>query len=250
MTKPMPTLFISHGSPTTILETNSKALKFWKTIPKFLPETPKAIVCVSAHWMTYGGVKITSSENPETIYDFGGFQDELYEMTYKSPGNPSLAKQIQSLIEKQGIKCQLDSKRGYDHGCWTILKSIFPDATIPVIQVSLIGEDSLNIKIGEALSSLKKEGVLIICSGGIVHNIGMTMKYFSNIHSKPQVWAEEFQQHVQSVVSKPLKEMKEEIQDFKKLKDSKLAIPTSEHFLVNSICVKSVAFGCCGWDCR
>eukprot|EP01080_Neovahlkampfia_damariscottae_P001731 gene1731-500_t len=230
--KTMPSIFLSHGSPNTIIK-QTKAFKFWRDdVKKYIPEKPKGIICISAHWMTNREVRITASPKPKTIHDFGGFEQELYRMTYDSPGDPVLARKVQYMLKKNGIPASLDPRRGYDHGSWTLMKSIFPKADIPMIQISLINkDDETNFKIGEAIKNLKKEGILIIGSGGVIHNLGLTFQYFHHQDPQPVKWAIEFQDRIKSIVQKPYHEMKNEIMIYEKFLHSKLAIPTNEHFL-------------------
>eukprot|EP01080_Neovahlkampfia_damariscottae_P001732 gene1732-501_t len=238
----MPTLYFSHGSPNTIMNNKSKAFNYWKKEAiKYIPEKPKGIICISAHWMTNREVRITASEKPETIHDFGGFERELYEMTYNSPGDPVLAKTVQTLLQNNGVKAELDKYRGYDHGAWTILKSIYPKADIPVVQVSLSSkDDETNFKIGQAIKNLKKEGILIVCSGGIIHNLGMTFQYFRVRDPKPEPWAIKFQNTIKDIVQKPYKQMVEDIMNCRKIVDYKLAVPSNEHFLPVIVAMGSI----------
>src|SRR5512135_1124379 len=128
----MPVLFIGHGNPMNAIETNNFT-EGWSDCVKSFP-IPSAVLCISAHWET-GGILVTSMEKPKTIHDFGGFPEELYRVDYPAPGNPGLAQELQSLIT--GIKIGADEKWGLDHGCWSVLKHMYPDADVPVIQLSL-----------------------------------------------------------------------------------------------------------------
>lgn len=171
-------LYIPHGGgPLPLLdhEDHKEMIAFLKQIPSSIP-TPSAIIMISAHWESQD-VSITSSENPEMIYDYSGFPKETYEITYPAPGNPELAKKVQTLLENQGIKANLDDKRGYDHGLYVPLKLMYPKAQIPCIQISLVKglDPKKHIEIGNALSELKDENILVIGSGMSLHNMQALM---------------------------------------------------------------------------
>jgi 4,5-DOPA dioxygenase extradiol len=133
---------------------------------------PKAILCISAHWLTMGTF-VTAMETPPTIHDFGGFPKELFEVNYPAPGNPELAKEIKNLITTTSVG--LDHEWGLDHGCWTIVRHMYPDADIPVLQLSIDYSQSAqyHYDLAKQLASLRKKGVLILGSGNMVHNLGM-----------------------------------------------------------------------------
>lgn len=166
----MPILFIGHGSPMNAIEENN-FVKQWKLIAKNLPP-PKAILCISAHWETKGTF-VTAMPNPKTIHDFGGFPQALFDVQYPAPGNTVLASEISQLGDSFIIN--EDTNWGLDHGCWSILKPMFPNASIPVLQLSL--DYTLSAKhhmdMAAQLSVLRERGVLIIGSGNMVHNLRM-----------------------------------------------------------------------------
>jgi 4,5-DOPA dioxygenase extradiol len=166
----MPVLFVGHGSPMNAIEDN-EFVTGWRNIGKTIPKT-ETILCISAHWETRGTF-VTAMEKPNTIHDFGGFPMELYEVNYPAPGSPELAKETKTLIKVTEVG--LDDKWGLDHGCWSVLKHLYPDAAIPVIQLSLDYYQSpqYHYDLSKELSSLRKKGVLIIGSGNMVHNLGM-----------------------------------------------------------------------------
>lgn len=166
----MPTLFISHGGPNVVLE-DTPARDYLMTLSQRLPK-PKAIVIVSAHFET-DGVTVVTDPAPAMIYDFGGFAKELYEMVYPAPGDPELADRVWNLLENAGLQPQTIGRRGFDHGTWTPLKLMFPDAGIPVVQVSVDPnrDAAWHFAIGQALAPLREEGVLLIGSGHITHNL-------------------------------------------------------------------------------
>jgi 4,5-DOPA dioxygenase extradiol len=163
----MPALFIGHGSPTNVVEDNSFT-KHLKYLGKILPK-PKAIMVISAHWMTHG-IFVSSAKSPEMIYDFFGFPDVLYQIKYPCPGAEKIAKQLEKKFPE---KIKADSHYGLDHASWTLLKHIYPDADIPVFEMSI--DLALPLKdhyeFGKQLSFLRDEDVLVIGSGNMVHNL-------------------------------------------------------------------------------
>lgn len=167
----MPTLFISHGGPNIVLD-DTPARTYLRNLSALLPATPKAIVIVSAHFET-DGVAVVTDPNPATIHDFGGFAPELYKMVYPAKGDPVLAQAVVDRLAKAGLDPHTYEKRGYDHGTWTPLLLAFPDARIPVVQVSIDPRrDAVwHYAIGKALSELRRDGILLIGSGHITHNL-------------------------------------------------------------------------------
>lgn len=166
----MPSVFISHGGPDIVLG-DSPARKYLEGLST-VTGTPEAIVICSAHFET-GGAVVVSDPNPEMIYDFGGFPDELYRMVYSAPGSPELAGRIQSMLTDAGIETQLLARRGFDHGVWTPMKLAFPKADIPVVQLSIDpGRDAAyHFALGAALAPLRAENILLVGSGHITHNL-------------------------------------------------------------------------------
>jgi 4,5-DOPA dioxygenase extradiol len=169
-TEKLPVLFVGHGSPMNAVEEN-EFTEGWKETGKSFPE-PEAILCISAHWET-DGTHVTSMGKPETIHDFGGFPRQLYEVQYPAPGDPALAREVKSLI---GLtETVLDESWGLDHGCWSVLRRMYPAANIPVIQLSLNRRQpaQFHYDLARELAPLRKKGVLIIGSGNMVHNLRM-----------------------------------------------------------------------------
>ncbi len=166
----LPFFFVGHGSPMNGIEENDFS-KYWKELGTKLPK-PKAILCISAHWLTTGTF-VTTMEKPHTIHDFGGFPKELFEVNYPVSGNPELATEIKNLITTTSVG--LDHEWGLDHGCWTIVRHMYPDADIPVLQLSIDYSQSAqyHYDLAKHLASLRKKGVLILGSGNMVHNLGM-----------------------------------------------------------------------------
>jgi 4,5-DOPA dioxygenase extradiol len=169
-TEKTPVLFLGHGSPMNAIKDNEFS-NGWKTVGKSIPK-PNAILCISAHWETKG-TQVTAMEKPKTIHDFGGFPKELFEVQYPAPGNPELAKKTQGMVRMTEIS--LDEKWGLDHGCWSVLKHLYPAADVPVIQLSLdyYQEAQFHYDLAKELALLRKKGILIIGSGNMVHNLRM-----------------------------------------------------------------------------
>ncbi|GLT13610.1 DODA-type extradiol aromatic ring-opening family dioxygenase [Vibrio algivorus] len=167
-----PVMFVGHGSPMFAIEASHARELLDQHQSEF--NAVKAIVVVSAHWMTNGYTGVTSDNAPQTIHDFGGFPTELYQLQYPVAGNPSLALEIEQQLEQAGFNVQLQAERGLDHGAWVPLMHLVPKADIPVIQVSInsysSGEDVY--RLGQTLSQLREQGVAIIGSGSITHNLG------------------------------------------------------------------------------
>ena len=165
----MPVLFLGHGSPMNGIEDNPYS-RNWKDLGQTLP-TPRMILVVSAHWLTKG-THVTAMENPRTIYDFGGFPDALYQVKYPAPGSPEMAKEVVQSIKS--VQVGLDHEWGLDHGTWTIVRHMYPEANIPVLQLSIdIRKDAAwHFQLAQDLQKLRSKGVLIIGSGNIVHNLG------------------------------------------------------------------------------
>jgi 4,5-DOPA dioxygenase extradiol len=215
----LPAIFFGHCSPMNIIEDN-KYTQSWTTISKSFAK-PKAIISISAHWETKG-TKVTSNEIQKTIHDFYGFPKELYEIDYSSKGNLDLATKINKLIPK----IDLDDSWGLDHGTWSILKHIYPNKDIPVIQISIDRNKTPqeHYELAKKLQIFRDEGVLIIGSGNIVHNLRM-IKW--NEDSIPYPWAVDFNSEIKSAI---LNNDIKKIFDYRKIKGSREAVPTHEHF--------------------
>ena len=166
----MPALFIGHGSPMNGIQGNEFSLS-WQKMGQEIPQ-PKAVLCVSEHWLT-SGTHITAMPNPRTIHDFGGFPKELYEVQYPAPGSPELAATTAALVKKTPV--HLDHEWGLDHGTWTVVRHMYPEANIPVLQLSIDYNKpaQYHYELAQELAALRKKGVLIIGSGNMVHNLGM-----------------------------------------------------------------------------
>lgn len=168
--KRMPVLFVGHGNPMNAITDNIFSRE-WRRIGSTLP-TPRAILCVSAHWETQG-TQVTAMERPRTIHDFGGFPPSLFEVQYPAPGSPAVAQQTAAAVHSATIG--LDNSWGLDHGCWSVLMHLFPKADVPVLQLSLDRSRPArwHYDFGKELAALRRRGVLIVGSGNIVHNLRM-----------------------------------------------------------------------------
>jgi aromatic ring-opening dioxygenase catalytic subunit (LigB family) len=174
----LPTYFLSHGGgpwPWMKKEQGDTFLKLEQSlikIPDSLPEVPKAVLVISGHWET-DGFRISSSEKPGMVFDYYGFPEHTYHISYPAPGAPWLAERVHALLEEGGIDSVLDDERGFDHGTFTMLKPMYPEATMPIVQLSLDKklDPELHLKIGRLLKPLREEGVLIIGSGLSYHNL-------------------------------------------------------------------------------
>src|SRR5215207_5313154 len=166
----LPAVFVSHGAPTLAVEEHA-AVEFLKRLGGELGK-PESILCVSAHWNTEAPT-VSGTERPETIHDFGGFPEELYRMRYTAPGAPNLAGRVRELLGEAGLACTVSPARGLDHGAWVPLKLIYPEADVPVTQLSvqpLLGAEH-HFLMGRALAPLRQERVLILATGSATHNL-------------------------------------------------------------------------------
>lgn len=225
-TAKMPVLFLGHGSPMNAIEENEFVAGF-RNIAKTIP-TPTAILCISAHWYTKG-TKVTAMEMPQTIHDFGGFPKELFEVQYPAKGSPELALLTKELILPTEV--ELNHDWGLDHGAWSVIKHLYPEANIPVIQISidysLTGQ--AHFEMAKKLESLRNKGILIIGSGNIIHNLRMVDWANFNKDNHGYDWAKEAHADFNKFMLDG---------DFKSLinyqnhsKAWNLAIPTPDHYL-------------------
>lgn len=219
----IPALFVSHGSPTLAVEKNEYT-DFLKELGNNIK--PKAIVVFTAHWENEVTTISSRDDAYEMIYDFGGFGRELYEIQYPAKGSTEIAEFLKSKLEDQEIPSKMDYKRGLDHGAWVVLRLMYPKANIPVIQVSINPwlSPEEQFRIGKAIKDLKEEDILIIGSGGTVHNL-RTIKWGS---TEPEPWAVEFDDWL---IEKVRNKDKEALFNYKKLAPhAKMAVPREEHF--------------------
>ena len=220
----MPVLFVGHGSPMNAIEENEFTL-YWKKLAAEI-EKPKAVLCVSAHWLTRGTF-VTAMNHPKTIHDFGGFPQALFDVNYPAPGNPELAEETAKLITSTSVG--LDHEWGLDHGTWSIVKNMYPNAEIPVLQLSIDYSQpaQYHYDLAKQLGALRKKGVLIIGSGNMVHNLGMVAWDKLN-ESFGFDWAIE----MNSIFKKKIEENDHTalIQYEKLSSAAKLAVPTPDHY--------------------
>jgi len=222
-TEKMPVLFVGHGSPMNAIETNEFS-KEWKTLAGELAR-PKAILCISAHWETKG-TYVTAMEKPQTIHDFGGFPQALFDVQYPAPGSPELADETKNLVLKTNVG--LDETWGLDHGAWSVIRVMYPGADIPVIQMSLdyYQNPQYHYDLGKQLAALRQKGVLIIGSGNMVHNLRAVD------WAKPNQgfdWAIEANSKFNKLI---LADDHKQLINYKSLgREVELSVPTPEHYL-------------------
>ena len=225
MSRRMPSVFLGHGNPMNALLHNLYTEQ-WTAIGARLPR-PKAILCVSAHWYIQDAA-VTVSIAPRTIHDFGGFPRELYQVQYAAPGDPDLAVRVQKLLAPLPVR--LDERWGLDHGTWSVLRHAYPHADVPVVQLSIdeTQSASYHYEIGKRIAPLREEGVLIIGSGNLVHNLHA---YAWGRHpQEPYDWAVSFEKRVRELLvaeePNPLIDYENKLGE-----EATLAIPTPDHYL-------------------
>lgn len=220
----MPLLFLGHGSPMNAIEENVFVRGFREAGRNIPP--PQAILCVSAHWETKG-TQVTAMPHPQTIHDFGGFPKALFDVQYPAPGSPELAREVQAIIKP----VTLNHDWGLDHGAWSVIKHLYPQANIPTIQMSLDVNLSpeAHYQLAQQLAPLRRKGILIIGSGNMVHNLGMVAWDKLNAGPFGYDWALEAQSIMNKAIQthnhNPLIHFRQQGRAFD------LAIPTPEHYL-------------------
>ena len=222
MPGPMPVLFLGHGSPMNAIEDNAWR-RSWQALGQRLPR-PKAILCISAHWETQG-VYVGSAEHPETIHDFRGFPKALFDVRYPAPGSPELAHRVAELVRTPRV--HFDSHRGLDHGVWSVLQPMYPEADIPVVPLSLssLQPGAWHYDLARQLDPLRDEGVLVVGSGNIVHNL----RYWRMGQTEPLDWAQRFDEDIADRIAEG---HHEGMMGYETLgPDALLAVPTPEHYL-------------------
>ena len=222
----MPVLFIGHGSPMNGIEDNEFSRR-WKEMAKQIPQ-PTAVIVVSAHWFTRG-TKITAMDFPKTIHDFGGFPDALYQVQYPAPGNPALAGDLAEMVRSTEV--EMDHDWGLDHGTWTIIRHMYPDANIPVLQLSIdyTKDGSFHFELASEMQALRKRGVLIVGSGNMVHNLRMIDWAKLNEPGYGYDWALEMNDTFKNLIMNGLYD---DLIQYNRLGSAgQLAIPTPEHYL-------------------
>jgi len=224
MTDLMPAIFFGHGNPMNALSRNAYT-EGWASLGKSIPR-PTAVLAVSAHWYITA-CAVTANPAPRTIHDFGGFPQELYEVNYPAPGSPELARHVNDMLSP--VATGLDETRGLDHGTWAVLTHIFPKADVPVVQLSIDETQPplFHYQIGKRLSALREEGVLVIGSGNIVHNLHA---YAWGRHDvKPFDWAVRCEEHARELL---LKGEDDALIAYETSgRDAMLSVPTPDHYL-------------------
>lgn len=223
--KPMPVLFIGHGSPMNGIEHNTFSQE-WARRARQMP-VPAAVLVISAHWLTRG-THITAMEHPRTIHDFGGFPEELFAVQYPAPGMPALAEETRKLISSTQVG--LDHDWGLDHGAWTVVRHMFPDAKIPVLQLSIdyAKPAAWHYELARELAALRKKGVLIIGSGNMVHNLRLVAWDKLDQPGFGFDWAIEMQDLFKQKISAG--DHRALIEYEKLSKSALLAVPTPDHY--------------------
>lgn len=222
-TELMPVLFLGHGSPMNAIEEN-EFVQGWKLTSATLPK-PSVILCISAHWETRGTF-VTAMKMPKTIHDFGGFPEALFNVKYPAQGSPETAQAIKEVVHKTTV--ELDEHWGLDHGCWSVLKNLYPNADIPVVQLSLdyTQTPQYHYELAKELAILRKKGVLIIGSGNLVHNLRMLD--WQNVNGGFE-WAIEANTRLKELI---LNNHHRELIDYASLGTAmQLSVPTPEHYL-------------------
>jgi 4,5-DOPA dioxygenase extradiol len=219
----MPALFIGHGSPMNAVQDNA----FTRSLSAVANTigAPEAILVVSAHWLSRG-TRLTTADRPRQLYDFYGFPEELHRIVYRPAGAARFADKMLRLLTPHGVSG--DATWGLDHASWAILRHMYPEADIPVVELSLDVQKSehLHYRLGTQLRPLREDGILIIGSGNVVHNLGM-MSFASS--AQPYPWALEFEEHVRAAVQE---REHERLLEYRRMGEiAALAVPTNEHYL-------------------
>lgn len=220
----IPALFLGHGNPMNALARNAYT-RAWADLGRLMPR-PKAVLAVSAHWYLRG-TAVTAHAEPPTIHDFGGFPRELYQVQYPAPGSPALARRVQELLAP--VTVPLDESWGLDHGTWSVLCHVFPEANVPVVQLAIdaTGSPAFHYDLGRRLSALREEGVLILGSGNVVHNLAAYA--WGRAGVEPSDWAVRFESTVRERIQAG---EDASLIDYGALgPDAGLSIPTPDHYL-------------------
>jgi len=218
----IPAVFFGHGSPMNAIETNEYT-EMWSNFGARIP-TPRAILAISAHWYV-AETAVTAMAHPPTIHDFGGFPQELFDVEYQAPGSPELAAQVADLLSPLPVRQDTNSW-GLDHGTWSVLTHVFREAQIPVVQISLDGTKPFahHLAVGAALAPLMDDGVLLMGSGNVVHNL-RAISFGADGQGTP--WAERFDR----ATTELLKRNPSDIASLQSHPDYQMAVPTEDHFL-------------------
>jgi 4,5-DOPA dioxygenase extradiol len=220
----MPTIFFGHGNPMNALSNNAYT-EAWSAIGKTI-QRPAAILAISAHWYI-PGCAVTANTDPRTIHDFGGFPKELHEVQYPAKGSPELARRVQDLLSP--VQVELDESWGIDHGTWSVLTHVFPFADIPVVQLSIDSSKPpiFHYEMGKRLAALRKEGILVIGSGNLVHNLGTYS--WGKQDTDAFDWAVRFENRIRELLLRGEDAL---IVEYEGLgRDAMLSVPTPDHYL-------------------
>jgi 4,5-DOPA dioxygenase extradiol len=221
----LPAAFLAHGSPMSALGGDSHAAALRAFGARYT--AARAILVISAHWQVSQPVRVTAWDSAPLIYDFGGFPDELYSLTYPAPGSPISAARVVNMLKSAGQQVRFESERGLDHGAWTPLRLAWPEATIPVIEVSMpfVPPQEL-FQLGKALRPLRDDGFLLVASGGIVHNLSRVR--LADKNAPPDSWAVEFDSWVARAVAE--RKLEDLLAYRNTAPHARLSVPTTEHF--------------------
>jgi 4,5-DOPA dioxygenase extradiol len=219
----MPALFLGHGSPMNVLEEN-RYTRVWQQLGRDLPR-PRAILAISAHWYTRG-TRVTAMEQPRTIHDFGGFPQALFDVRYPAPGSPALAQRVTELLPLT----EKDESWGFDHGSWGLLARMYPEADIPLVQLSVDSTRSAewHFEAGRKLAALRDEGILLVASGNVVHNL-RKLQWQGAAPVYP--WADGFNQYVRDNLRSDAAAGDHPLVNYQQHPGAALSHPTAEHYL-------------------
>ncbi len=219
----MPALFLGHGSPMNVLEEN-RYTRVWQQLGRDLPR-PRAILAISAHWYTRG-TRVTAMEQPRTIHDFGGFPQALFDVRYPAPGSPALAQRVTELLPLT----EKDESWGFDHGSWGLLARMYPEADIPLVQLSVDSTRSAewHFEAGRRLAALRDEGILLVASGNVVHNL-RKLQWQGAAPVYP--WADGFNQYVRDNLRSDAAAGDHPLVNYQQHPGAALSHPTAEHYL-------------------
>ena len=221
----LPAIFFGHGSPMIALETNDTT-RTWAAVAAAIGK-PKAILCISAHWLTRGTIAVTAMVRPRTIHDFGAFPQALFDVQYPAPGDPALARRVQTLLAPLPVALD-DHGWGLDHGTWSVLCKAYPEADVPVVQLSIDATrpPAWHLELGKRLAPLRDEGVLVVGTGNIVHNL--PAMNWNERHCAPFDWAARFNDYIrQSIID----DAPERAVGYEALgRDAARAVPSADHY--------------------